>query len=157
MNLEQLEKLNELKEKGILTEEEFQQQKEKILAGSGTFNIADDNRTYAMFMHLAQLFCIILPVLGWVVPLVMWLLNKDKDDYINQQGKVVFNWIISVLIYAVAGWLLVLILIGIPILLALLVCSIIFTIMGALNAKEGIIKNYPLAIRFFKVEETPAA
>ena len=33
MNLEQIEKLNELKEKGMITEEEFQRAKEKILAG----------------------------------------------------------------------------------------------------------------------------
>ena len=32
MNLEQIEKLNELKEKGLITEEEFQRAKERILA-----------------------------------------------------------------------------------------------------------------------------
>ena len=33
MNIEELEKLNELKEKGIITQEEFDKKKEEMLSG----------------------------------------------------------------------------------------------------------------------------
>lgn len=157
MDLDKLEKLNELKAQGVITEEEFQQQKERILnqpispAAAGLdFN---DARSYSMLLHLAQFCAFILPLLGWVVPLVMWLTRKE-DAYIDQQGKVVFNWIISAVIYGFVSLLLMVVLIGIPLMIALVVCNIIFVIMGALRAKDGMIKNYPLAIRFFRVEES---
>lgn len=157
MDLDTLQKLNELKEKGVITEDEFQQQKEKILNQPVTKSTTGldfhDVRIYSMFMHLSQLFAFVLPVLGWVVPLVMWLTRKEEES-INQQGKVIFNWILSALIYGVVSILLIMVLIGIPLLIALVVCTIVFAIMGALRAKEGMVKNYPLAIRFFSVEES---
>lgn len=159
MDLDKLEKLNELKAQGVITEEEFQQQKEKILnqptpapAAGLDFN---DARSYSMLMHLAQFCAFIVPLLGWVVPLVMWLSRKE-EPFIDQQGKVVFNWIISAVIYGFVSLLLIVVLIGIPLMIALVVCNIVFAIMGALRAKDGIVKNYPLAIRFFAVDETQA-
>lgn len=163
MDLEKLEKLNDLKAKGVITEAEFQQQKEKILneedltkVNVGNSSAAldfNDVKTYGMFMHLAQFCAFILPVLGWVVPLVMWFSRKD-DAHIDQQGRVIFNWIISAVIYGVVSFILMFIVIGIPMLFALVVCNIVFVIMGALRAKDGIIKNYPLTIRFFSVDES---
>jgi uncharacterized Tic20 family protein len=158
MDLEKIEKLNELKEKGILTEEEFQKAKAEALETKTTGQSIDfnnmDSRSYSMIMHFAQFCCFIIPVLGWVVPLIMWLTKKD-DDYIDQQGRVVLNWIISSFIYSIICIMLMVIVIGIFLIFALIICSIIFTIMGAINAKDGVIRNYPMSIRFFPVNETP--
>ena len=93
-------------------------------------------------------------MLGWVVPLIMWLTKKD-DDYIDQQGRVIFNWIISAFIYTIGCIILMVIVVGVFLLMALIVCSIIFTVMGAINAKDGVIRNYPMSIRFMAVNETP--
>lgn len=157
MDLEKIEKLNELKEKGAITEEEYQKAKAEALESkpSSSLDFSNmDNKTYSMIMHLAQLCCFIVPVLGWVVPLVMWL-TKKGDIYIDQQGRVVANWIISAFIYGIVCVILMIVLIGIVLIWVLIICSIIFTIMGAINAKDGVIRNYPLAIRFFSVDETP--
>jgi uncharacterized protein len=172
MNLEQIEKLNELKEKGMITEEEFLRAKEKILAGETVnatpevaphtapvsapkpIEIKTNNFDYAMMMHLAQFASILIPLLGLIIPLVMWQSRKNDDDYIDQQGKVVMNWALSSLIYAVVSWILVFVLIGFVLLFALFICSIIFIIMGSINANKGVVKNYPLSIRFFDVTET---
>ncbi|MDX3774510.1 DUF4870 domain-containing protein [Chromatiaceae bacterium AAb-1] len=157
MDLQQLEKLHELKEKGILSEEEFQQQKEKILAGkpSGASinDLLQDSKSYAMLLHYSQLLTFVIPVLGAVVPLLLWLHRKDSDTYVDQQGKVALNWMLSAFIYAVIGWVLLFILIGFPLLIALFIASVVFIIQGGLRAKEGVIRNYPLAIKFFSVEE----
>lgn len=165
MNLEQIEKLNELKEKGLITEEEFQRAKEKILAGETVaatsvgepknIEIKTNNYDYALVMHLSQFASWMIPVLGVIVPLVLWL-SRREDSYIDQQGKVIMNWICSSLIYAAVSWILCFVLIGFLLFGVLAILSLIFIIMGAMNANKGIIKNYPLAIRFFSVVETPS-
>lgn len=157
MDLDKIEKLNELKEKGIITEEEFQKGKTQALEDKPvqSFDLSNmDSRNYSMIMHFSQFCCFVLPVLGWVVPLIMWLTKKD-DDYIDQQGRVIFNWIISAFIYTIGCIILMVIVVGVFLLMALIVCSIIFTVMGAINAKDGVIRNYPMAIRFMAVNETP--
>lgn len=156
MDLEQIEKLNELKEKGLITEVEYQEAKARILGQPSTQPVqyVSNNRDFAMLIHLAQFCSWLFPFLGMVVPLVMWQTRKE-DPYIDQQGKVVMNWVFSSFIYAIVSLLLCFIVIGVPLLIALIICSIVFTIMGAIDATKGIVKNYPLTIKFFAVEETP--
>ncbi|MCC5851392.1 MAG: DUF4870 domain-containing protein [Alkalimonas sp.] len=155
MDLQRLEKLNELREKGILTEQEYAEQKQKILdqPSHGLTEFVMQTNHYSMLMHLAQLCVFILPLLGWVVPLVMWL-ARNEDSTIDRHGKVIFNWILSVVLYGFIALLLTVIIIGFPMLLALVICSIAFTVLGAIKAKEGVIANYPLSIRFFRVDES---
>lgn len=155
MDLKKIEQLHELKEKGIITEEEFQLGKKKALGETSLSEAASnmDSKTYAMLLHLSQFCSFIIPLAGLVVPVVMWI-TKKEDSYIDEQGKVVANWIISSLIYFAISLMLMLVVIGVFTLIALLICSIIFTVMGAVRANDGIIKNYPLSIRFIKVNET---
>ena len=159
MDLDQIEKLNDLKQKGLLSEEEFQQAKVRILNGQPEAAqpqtvVSTNNYDYALILHLTQFCSWLFPFLGLVVPLILWQSKKD-DPYINEQGKVVMNWLFSSLIYAVVSIILCFVVIGIFMLLALAVCSIVFTIMGAMDANKGVIKNYPMAIKFFDVKETP--
>ena len=162
MDLDQIEKLDNLKQKGLISEEEYQQAKERIL-GSQTQQTASahtqiqphtimraNNYDYAMMLHLAQFCSWFFPLLGLVVPLIMWQSKKD-DPYINEQGKVVMNWVLSSLIYLSVGIVLCFIVIGFFLLAIFAVCSIVFIIMGAIDANKGIIKNYPLTIKFFAV------
>lgn len=158
MDLNKLEKLHELREKGAISEEEFARVKAKLLNEQSVFdgmtgNI--DSRNYSMLMHFAQLLCFVLPVFGWAVPLAMWLIKKD-DEYIDQQGRIVCNWILSSLLYTLIGIVLAFILIGFLWLFALFILSIIFIIMGGIRAKDGEIRNYPMSIPFLTVRPIPA-
>ncbi len=155
MDLEKIEKLAELKEKGIITDEEYAEAKAKILRGQDSKLTTDlsrdmDSRTYAMLLHFSQLCGFVLPVFGWVLPVVLWIIKRD-DPYIDQQGKVVFNWILSSFIYFVISVILSMVIIGIFMLLALAIVSVIFIVIGAVRAKDGVIQNYPLSISFFPV------
>lgn len=104
-----------------------------------------------MLMHFSQLCGFLLPMCGWVAPLVMWLIRRE-DPYIDQQGKVVFNWVISSFIYFVVCFILIFVLIGFLLLPLLALLSIIFTIVGALRANDGVIQNYPMSIPFFRID-----
>ncbi|CAB0151074.1 hypothetical protein PSI9734_01489 [Pseudidiomarina piscicola] len=110
-----------------------------------------EDRTYAMLLHLSQFAGYLIPFAGLIVPLVMWLLKKDENPYIDAQGKVVFNWIISAFIWGVICVILSFIVIGIFLLIALGICHVVFAIIGAIRANDGVIQDYPLTIKFFKV------
>lgn len=159
MNADELDKLHQLKQKGALTEAEFQRAKEELLQrgqslgakidGAVNTLVRDENR-YAMFLHLSQLLGLAVPVLGWSVPLILWLLKRDTSPLVDQHGKVVLNWILTELVVFVIGFILTVIVIGVPILFALLVLGIVFPIIGAVKAEQGKLWPYPLSFSFVK-------
>ena len=107
-------------------------------------------KTFCMLVHLSQLFNFWVPPCGFVLPIVLWALGKDKNVLVDQHGKIVLNWIISSLIYGLVVWGLCLIFIGIPLALVLFVLLVIFPIIGALKTNAGTTWKYPLSIPFFK-------
>ena len=109
-----------------------------------------NERQYAMFIHLSQLAGIIIPILGWLLPLILWQSKKNTSAYIDANGKIVMNWILSSLVYGIICWLLIFILIGTLLLAALGICSLIFIIMGGIKANNGEAWPYPLSIKFIK-------
>ena len=155
MKYDNLNELNELRKKGAITEEEYQKEKEKILNNSKSsynnnylFGLGEN--TYCMLIHLTQLFGFFIPYAGMAVPLVLWLINKDKNKAVDIHGKIVINWIISFIIYSIISGILCLLIIGIPLLVALFICNIIFIIVGSIKAYNGESWKYPLSIIIIK-------
>lgn len=107
-------------------------------------------RQWGMFIHLSILAGYIIPVAGFIVPIVMWQMKKYEHPLIDAHGKSVANWLLSFLLYATIAWVLVLILIGILALWLLGVLNVIFAIVGALKANNGEVWAYPFTIRFFR-------
>ncbi|MEW6736914.1 MAG: DUF4870 domain-containing protein [Acidobacteriota bacterium] len=105
---------------------------------------------WAMILHISQLAGFILPVIGLAAPIVIWQLKKDEMPGLDLHGKIVANWIISALIYTSISAILVIVLIGIPLLIALGVIGTIFPIIGAIKANNGEVWKYPLSIKFLK-------
>ena len=114
---------------------------------SSSFQIENDE-------FLTQFCGYALPLLGWVVPLVLWLMKRDESEQIDAHGKIVMNWILSVLIYGIVCGLfsiiLIGILIGIPLAIALGIVGVVFPIIGAVKASDGELWPYPMSIRFLK-------
>ena len=109
-----------------------------------------DTNTWAIIMHLSLLAGFLIPFAGLIAPLAIYLIKKNDLPGLVPHGHVVFNWIISVIIYAVVGVVLTIVLIGVPILIALGIISIIFPIIGAIKASDGMVWRYPLSIEIFK-------
>ena len=97
----------------------------------------ESEKQYAMFIHLSQLAGSIVVGLGWILPLVLWLTKKDSSEYIDANGKIVMNWIISCLIYGIVSGILCLIGIGVVLLIALAICNLTFIIIGSVKASQG--------------------
>ena len=109
-----------------------------------------DLKSFTILMHLSVFAGMIIPMGGIVLPLVMWLTNKDKSSLIDAHGKNIMNWMISSFIYAIASVILIIVGIGILMIIALVILSLVFTIMGAVKASNGEVFKYPLAIEFIK-------
>lgn len=103
---------------------------------------ASDERTMAMLCHLLGIFT------GFLGPLIVWLIKKDSSPFVDDQGKEALNFQITVLIGYAAAFVLSFLLIGFLIGPAVLVLSIVFSILGAIRANGGIAYRYPMNVRF---------
>ena len=163
---DELQKLQRLHETGALNDEEFSLAKAKLLNGSTGAEPPRDSfyggpifepaaleretRRWAFMLHLSVLAGFALPMAGLIVPIVIWQLKKPELPGIDEHGINVVNWIISLIIYSIASVVLCLVLIGIPMLIALGAVSIVFPIIAAIKANDGIAWKYPLSIPFLK-------
>ena len=102
-----------------------------------------EEKQLGMFTHL-------LGILGFIGPLVIWLIKKDTSPFINDQGKEALNFHLMLLIGYVIGGATSFFCIGLLIIPAVWIVGTIFAIMGGLKAKEGIAYRYPFTIRFIK-------
>jgi uncharacterized protein len=102
----------------------------------------------AALLHLSSFAGWLIPYIGLALPIIIWFVYKKESEFIDKQGYVFLNAFISYTIYGIACGLLCFILIGIPLLIVLAVITVWGTIRAALAARDGGIKEYPLAIRF---------
>lgn len=153
---DEIQKLEELRRQGVLTEEEFAQGKKRLLRQDGlgeslreSFERPDE-RTWGLFIHLSQYLGYAVPVLGFVVPIVIWQTMKDKSEIMDTHGIHVTNWMISEFIYLIAFGLLSSVIIGIPFLIAAMIAGVVFPIVAALKAQNLETWRYPFSIPFFR-------
>lgn len=157
MNYDDLKTLDDLRRTGAISEEEYEREKQKF------FNRSEDSQTtnsnpllgltensYIALMHISQLAGIIVPGLGFIAPVILWAINKDVNAKVNESGKHIFNFMISMLIYYAVSGVLCCIVIGIPMLIALGIMQIVFVIIAAVKANNGEFWRYPLTIDFLK-------
>jgi len=143
--------LEELREKGAISEEEFQREKNKILNSSKTGNdglFGLDENTYLLFMHLSQFLGFLILGLGFAAPIVLWLVNSGNKN-VDKHGKNIANFVISMVIYYVIALVLCFLLIGFMFLPVLGVLQVVFIILAAIKAAKGEYWKYPLTITFF--------
>jgi len=104
---------------------------------------------WALVLHLSQLAGYVFPLVGWVAPIIIWQIKKEGMPGLDAHGRVVANWLISVLIYGFVCGLLTLVLIGLPLLIILAFLCLIFPIVGGIKATDGVVWKYPGSISFF--------
>jgi len=110
-----------------------------------------DARTWAMFCHLVGLAGIVIPVVGNIVgPLVIWQIKKDEYPFVDEQGKEAVNFQISMSIYGAISAILIFACVGALLLPAVYIVDVIFLLIAAVKANNGLHYRYPLCIRFIK-------
>jgi hypothetical protein len=108
-------------------------------------NISDSDKTYSMIMYLTT------PCCCWIPGLVMWLIKKDKSEFINKNGKNIINHIILMAIVYIISLPLILFCVGYITLFLGLVYSLVVLIMAAIKAKKGEVWKIP-GFNFIKID-----
>jgi uncharacterized Tic20 family protein len=107
---------------------------------------AQEDKTLALLTHLSGI------ILSFIVPLVIWLTNKDKADkgWLNDQAKEALNFQITIAIAYAICMVLAVIVIGGLLMPVVWLVNLIFCILGGVKANEGVAYRYPFAIRLIK-------
>ncbi len=110
-----------------------------------------DERKWAMLCHLSALSAYIGVPFGNILgPLIVWLIKRDESPFVDEHGREAINFHTSMAIYVIIASVLCVILIGIPMLLALIIMSFVCIIIAAVRASDGQPYRYPMTIRLLK-------
>ena len=116
----------------------------------GPHAVPQSDATTAMFLHLSSFLGIISLGAGMVIPILIWALNKDRSWFINRHGIAFINALLSYLLYGVVCGILTFVVIGFPLLVALVILNLVATVLAAVAASRGDLYEYPLAIKILK-------
>jgi len=87
---------------------------------------------------------------GFILPLIVYLAMKEESHYVRSNAREALNFHISILIYGLCCVPLVFVVIGIPILILLGICSLILSIIATIRASDGETYRYPFTLRLVK-------
>lgn len=113
-----------------------------------TGEVSSEDRTLALIVHLSGI------IAGFIVPLIIWLINKDKADkaFVIDQSKEALNFNITVAIAYIVLIILSVVTLGLGGLLfpVLWVAALVFFVLAGLAANKGEAYRYPFALRLIK-------
>ncbi len=107
------------------------------------------DRQLIVLTHLSQLITLVIGFGSLILPLILWSSNKERVFKMDEHGKNILNFQISLIIYSIICIPLILFLgLGILGLIALGIISIVFPIINAIKASNGETPKYPLSLSF---------
>lgn len=99
--------------------------------------------------HLTQLISLVTGFGSLIVPLILWATQKEKVHQMDEHGKNIINFQLSLIVYCLLCIPLILLFgLGIVGLIVLGIISIIFPIINAIRANNGETPKYPLSLNF---------
>lgn len=108
--------------------------------------LTDEQKLFALAAYLVPL----VTSSGFIAPLIIWLLKKDQDDYVEYHAKESLNLQITILIYALIAWVTIFLMIGMLLLPAVIIAYLVFAIIASVKAYQGEKYRVPICIRFVK-------
>jgi uncharacterized Tic20 family protein len=101
---------------------------------------------WSILSHLSAL--VSLVGIGLILPLIVYLAMKGDSEFVANNAKEALNFHLSVFLYSLCCIPLIFVLIGIPLLIAIGLASLILAIVAAIKASDGGCYRYPLTLRF---------
>ena len=116
-----------------------------------TYSAMREDRQMLMIMHLSQLLDFVTGIGGFIVPLILWVTQKDKIQDMDEQGKEIINFQISLFIYSIVCIPLIFLFgLGFVFLILVGILGLIFPVINAIKASNGEPTNYPMTIRIIQ-------
>lgn len=106
--------------------------------------------TMGILCHLLAFSGYLIPFGNMIGPLILWLLKRAEDSFVDACGKEALNFQISMTVYAALCVLSLIIGIGIVLLPIVMILNIVYTVIAAIKASEGQSYRYPLTIRLIQ-------
>jgi hypothetical protein len=107
-------------------------------------DISKDARTMAMLCHLLAIFT------SFLGPLIVWLIKKDEDPFIDEQGKEALNFQITIVLASIVSGILIMVCIGAFLLSAVQLLNLVFCIIATVKTNNGEHYRYPVCLRLIK-------
>ncbi len=108
-----------------------------------------EERNWALAAHLGPIVVSLVSAgfFGWIVPLVVWLTQKDTSPFAAEHAKESLNFRITLFVAYFISAALILVVIGIFLLPLVFLAEIVFAVIASLKASNGEPYRYPFAIR----------
>ncbi|GAA0730335.1 DUF4870 domain-containing protein [Aquimarina litoralis] len=109
------------------------------------------DKSLLVITHLSQLLDLVTGFGGFIVPLILWLTQREQVLAMDNHGKSIMNFQISMFIYAIVCIPLILLFgLGILGLILIGILCIVFPIINAIKASNGEEPSYPLSMEIIK-------
>ena len=105
-----------------------------------------DERLLGVLSHILA----IVPGIGILGPLVIYLLKKDESSFVEANAKESLNFQLTIIIAAIISFILVVVFIGILLLWALGILNVVLVIVATVKASENKIYRYPFNLRLIR-------
>jgi len=118
---------------------------------------SDDEKNMAIIAHASGIAGVFAGgLIGFVGPLVVYLMNKDRSPYVETQAKEALNFQITLLLFgamlaasAIISCGLLMIFIW-PLAMVPMICQVVFGVLATLTVKDGKFYRYPLTVRLLQ-------
>ncbi len=127
-----------------MSEEDVPTPRERAVDPSAT----PDQRTYALILHLSLIASHFIPFALVLAPLVMWQMKKDESPFLDDHGREVVNFQLSLLLYSLGLTVLTaLTCVTVVGFIPLYILAVVGMVMGAVAAHKGEYFRYPATLR----------
>jgi uncharacterized Tic20 family protein len=139
-----------------------------------------DARNWAVLCHLSALLWLVGVPFGNILgPLIVWLIKKNDYPFVDDQGKEALNFHISLTIYLIGAMILFVLfgvsmlplfwpfhhgfwdfwnplampfflIPGIALVIGIFVLGVVFAIVAAVKASDGVAYRYPITLRLIR-------
>lgn len=107
-----------------------------------------NNNQLLVITHLSQLLDLVTLIGGFLVPFIIWVSNKNDVYQMDEHGRSIINFRLSMIIYTVICIPLILFFgLGLLGFLLIAVFYFIFPIVNAIKASNGEQPNYPFSMK----------
>lgn len=108
-----------------------------------------EDKQLIVITHLSQLITLVTGFGSLFVPLLIWATQKNRVHQMDEHGKNILNFQLSLLLYTIICLPLILFFgLGLLGLITLAAFAIIFPVVNAIKASNGEISKYPLSLSF---------
>ena len=114
---------------------------------------SQDDRNLALIAHLSGCVGVLGGgLIGFIGPLIIYIMKKDSSDYVSAQAKEALNFQITMLLIAIVCFIIVGVSCGVlfPVVFVPMVLQLVFGIIAAFAVRDGRDYRYPFGLRLLQ-------